>query len=435
MRLPVQSPIRWILIALLAAGASAARAQPQPPSFTLNLLSMGGPLAWSDTTPIVAALQVGPVAATGVDLNAVLTDDATNERFAGGGLRICAEPTGTCTPVTALPANQTTKVFLRLRDDATPPAAGKYVGTVEFYAKEGKASAGQLTITVTSWPQKIVGMALIALGLLLSFGFTIGVRNGLLRAQLLAPAAELRDRLGELQARLTALSSGFETPLISGLLRTLRDQLSDKALEGANFVPGVFAPAFSPQANATLYQQFLDRVGAWSIALQHIIGQGLKPLAQMSTATVPDTQKPAIGAAFAAAVKTIDGLAAIASPSDGPQPIANIDQAIGAALDAVKTALANAKVPPVGGAVPVVSDSDHLRFQISVLSLALWVYAGLLSWVAGSFLLVLNHLDFGRPWDYAWCLGWGLGLPAASQLAQATPTTISASLGVTLAKQ
>jgi hypothetical protein len=80
-------------------------------------------------------------------------------------------------------------------------------------------------------------------------------------------------------------------------------------------------------------------------------------------------------------------------------------------------------------------NSQHLHYQIAILSFANWTVAALLTAVIGSYALIFSHLDFGRPSDIWLCLLWGLGVPVlGGQFASITPASLASNLGVNVVK-
>ena len=407
--------------------------------FSWNVVSLGGIMSWSDDRPIVAVVTVGPVPATNLVANVILTDETTATAFAAGDLQICRNPTGNCNQTMSLGANQTYKLFLRPPADVRP-SSGKYAGSIELIASEAQSAAANVTIFVTDgWHQSFGVLALLA-GVMFSLGVNVGIRNRLARLQLLAPAVALRTAFAALETRAQALKCmgrGAETTVAR--IKDWQGRLSDSSLERNSFVPGCFSIT-APSATASQpYQQMLDNAGAWTIALAQIIDKGLVPLSKLSTDGIEPAKLQAAPKAIADAWTAVDDLALPSDSSgDGPAPPA---PATAALEDAIAEQVAKAKAALGTGEValaffrPGATASEHLRFQIAVLGLASWIIAALLTGTVGSYILVFSNLGFGTTNDLWVCFLWGLGLQAVGgQLAQATPSSLASSLGVSLAK-
>jgi hypothetical protein len=410
--------------------------------FSWNVVSLGGIMSWSDDRPIAAVVTVGPVPATNLVADAVLTDETTATAFAAGDLQICTNRTGNCNQTTTLGPNRTYRLFLRPPADVRP-SPGKYTGSIELIASEAQSAAANVTIYVTDCLHRFFGIFALLVGVLLSGGVTVGIRNQLARLQLLAPAVALRTAFDALEKRaqpLKCLGRGAKTTVAR--IDDWQKRLSDSSLERNSFVPG-WLSITAPTATASQpYQQMLDNAGAWTIALAQIIDKGLAPLSKLSTNGIDPAKLQAAQKAIADAWTAVDDLALPSdSLGDGPAPPAPATAALDDAI-AVQLAKANAALVTAGiGAValalsrPGATASEQLRFQIAVLGLASWIIAALLTGTVGSYILVFINLGFGTTNDLWACFLWGLGLPAVGgQLAQATPSSLASSLGVSLAK-
>lgn len=413
-------------------------------TFSWNVVSLVSTLSWSVDRPIAAMVTVGPVPATNVVANAVLTDDATAVAFGAADMQVCMNRTGQCQRATGLAANQTYRLFLRPPADVQP-MPGKYTGAITLISSEDKSAASQVTVHVTDSAHKALGVVSILVGVLLSFAVTIGVRNQLARKQLLAPAAELRDSFSAFAVRLAGLRcQGVAADNTTRCAREWKERLGDASLTRKSYVPGVFAIAAPVAAAGQPYQKLLDNAGAWTAVLSRIIDNGLDPLSKLdlSQITAPAKQKTAADAISAAwrnidaQAKTLGERLAAATPDQPAAPALE-------ALDSTISVEVRKAQAAYDGALGLVSDvapvrrtaSQRLQFQIAVLSSATWAIAALFTVLVGSYVLVISNLDFGRVSDLWLCFFWGVGLPTAgSQLSQATPSSLAGSLGVNVVK-
>ena len=412
-----------------------------PDTFSWNVISLGGTSSWSEDQPLIATVIVGPVPVTDLLANAVLTDDTTGRQFASGDLQVCFNRTAACEVADGLQANHTYRLFLR-PPTKSRPFPGKYTGSIELIGSGNRSSAANVTIYVTDLRHQAEGVGMLLIGILISFAITVGIRNGLARTQLLAPAVELHDAFARLDDRVTKLecASLVATTTIARL-RDWERRLTKEELQKASLVPSWWSIAAPPPPNPQPYQQLLDEAGLWVAALTTIVETGLAPLAALKTDKIADpatrqTVEQKIGSAWHA----IDILAVPPNGTLSPAPSSDalattISAQVSSAQSAVNTALAAIGGAASAGGNSRSMESQHLRFQIAALSLASWTVAGLLTAAVGSYVLVFSHLDFGRPSDLWLCLLWGMGLPAVGgQLTLAAPSSLAGSLGVNLIK-
>lgn len=420
------------LVALaLALLPGAAQAGP----FYLSVSPLGSQLSWTKGQSIVTSVTVGDVPATNLHVNAALTDDVTAKQFGDADLVACPTPDVKCTPVTTLPADTSQRLYLRPRL-GTQPAPGKYVGTVQLVANEGKSDSAQLTIEVTTGFYIGLGIALVTLGTLLSFAITIGVRNRMVRLQMLQTVGAVSDRLGVVEDQLAACAPKPEpTPITTRAISIAHEALTIGALDRAGLLPRLWSLDPASFVNAAGFKDRVDQAAGWTTVLGHIVNLGFAQLVHIyanrpSGPAVAAATAQANDMAITTAWNQIDALATNQSGAIEAAPnLANVDAQIAAAVNGTQSIVGR-----IGGGPSGTIDSERLVKQVSILSFASWAVAALLTTLVGSYVMVVSHNDFGRLNDLWLCLFWGLGLPTVTQLSQATPSTIAGSVGITLPK-
>ena len=316
---------------------------------------------------------------------------------------------------------------------------GKYVGavTVASSDKPGGESVS-LTVHVTSWFWRGLGVGVILIGVGLAWWATVFLRNRLNRNQLLLPAVALREAGARAQAQVEALRLPAEATRVKTLLTAIGKELSDDQLQ-LNGLPTLWTLPGAPPINDTKInelRQYLGKVGLWLSACQAIITTGLVPLEAKRPAQT--LKGPAHVAALDQALIQVDQLAQLANahqalttnPAPTPEALAQqitaANTALQARLDGLDLA---AGVQPSPDRKNSVSDARHqptvdsLRLQIANDTYAAWSFILLVTVLAGSYMLVFKNTGFGTALDLLEALLWGLGLPAAAQLTAGTTTT------------
>jgi hypothetical protein len=416
--------------------------------------------SWTEGQSIVTTVTVGPKPATNILVNAGLVDTATGAQFGGGDLVACqavqADPKKPdCTPVTSLQPNTTQRVYIRPKSGMAP-FPGKYTGTVQLTANEGKSDGAQFTINVTTGGYLALGVFMVALGTLLSMIVTVGVRNRMVRLQMIRSVEAVLSRLTIVELQLAGCK-GDKTPSTTITIGNVRTALSIGTLDAEGLLPRSYSVNAAGFADAADFKDRLDNAAAWVTVLGHVVNLGFAQLTHLAgqTASIAAaagiraaTPGAAAGAgaaaalaagnnmtsAIAAAWQEIDALAESKSGQFEPAPDLSATDTQIAGYVASVTAVALTAAGPIGGGPSKAMDSERLNVQINVLSFASWALAALLTTLVGSYVMVLSHLDFGSPGDLWLCLFWGFGLPTVTQLSQATPTSIAGSVGVTLPK-
>ena len=383
-----------------------------------------GVQAWSSRAPLVITVSMGAAPATHLLARSTLTEERSNQLFGGGVLTVCSKPfLADCGPIEEVAAGQPVQLYLHPK---YAPGPGKYTGTIQLFAAEGRSEPAPVTVYVTGWLWKLWGLMALLLGLAASLILTVGVRNGLQRAQLLAPAATLEEAFAELEARLPSQTERVEQTRET--IRAWRDHLSTRQLEAAGFVPRRFAVVAPPPDKQASYQDWLTRGSAAASALDRLLG-GFQALAAVERA-LPEDADGMVRGTVEAAWSEVDALSA-AARSDVPNAAvtSEVDRAIAGVLSQLRRRIAAPTAELL--TPPARRKSERIRFQVSAYSLATWTFVAMVTFVVGAYALVLARPEFGRVQDYVVAFLWAFGLPsAAAQLAQLSPNALAASLGV-----
>ncbi|WP_162915126.1 hypothetical protein [Desertibaculum subflavum] len=368
--------------------------------------------------PIAIGVTVGPVPATNVSLSGTtLVEARTKHRLAGERLTLCRAPSG-CdgTPLTLEPNRSHRLWLLPTGDDAL---IGKFSGTITLTAAEkpigGTASA---TIFATTSARRWLGVAVILLGVAVGWGLTGPLRSWMRRLQLLRPAAVLVDKLAALRPRLDG--SPGETAELRKALNGIEAELSEAVLEQEGHLPAHIPwPWSSDGPNPTAYRDYLQ-ARSQQVACLDMLIEAVSDLRRLWAAAAPPDQPR-----YEAAINEIDELAS-ARRTDA----AALAQAIAAIMARAQPAAKGLRAP----SAPAPTRYEQLTVATRRLSLAVWAGYAALTVALGAYVLVWTNNGFGVGLDYLDCLFWGAGLPAATQLAQATPATVATALGVSNAK-
>lgn len=418
--LSLLSAAAFIIVATFGQAAQAA-----PPAFLdWVVFPPGGVQAWSPRSPLVVTVSMGAAPATRLLARSTLMEEQSNQLFGGGVLTVCSKPyLADCGPIQEVAAGQPVQLYLH---PTYPPRPGKYTGTVQLFAAEGRSEPATVTVYVTSWAWKLWGLIALALGLAASLALTVGVRNGLQRAQLIAPANTLEDAFADLEGRLPSQTGRVEQTRET--IRGWRESLSIGHLEAAGYVPRRFAIAAPPPDKTAAYQDWLNRGSAATSALDRLLG-GFQALGAAERA-LPDEVDGLVQGTVEAAWSEMDALAAHARP-DVPNAavLPEVDSAITGVLAQLRRRVAAPSVDLL--LPPVRRKSERIRFQVGSYSLATWLFVALITFVVGAYALVLARPEFGRVQDFVVSFLWAFGLPsAAAQLAQLSPNALSAVIGV-----
>ena len=374
--------------------------------------------------PLPISVSVGASAASGVKVGYVSLIEKQYKRPIGPeGLRLCKSASKVCTDASLqLEANQFHDLWLW-----GVKGEGVYEGTVSISSADKPTGEPplQMTVYVSSTNAKVFGVLLIALSVFIAFLFSVVFRSLLNRKQLLVPVASVVETLWVLKSR----TSLFPQKLLnlcsatSEQIEVVQKSLEIQFLETSGLPP--ILPGFGSGPTVDTYKKYVAEKSQLTQILNIVVNEGLAAVSDIllltDAAAVPE-------AAIKTAVDTIETAARYKSNS--PPIEDTVRQAITIALQNFKNA---AGIKDFGFSGKSVERPDQLRLEIAALNLSSWVFVLVLTTVVGALALVLigdSSLGFGTTADYVKCVLWGLGLPAGSQLASATTSTVTTTFGV-----
>jgi hypothetical protein len=296
---------------------------------------------------------------------------------------------------------------------------GQFEGTVTLASNEKpEGDTVQLSVGVSTLAHKLWGVATIALGVALAWFGTVYVRNAISRDLLLSPVVAARATLRGIQVQV----KNGKPPAVSveALCERIESELRNIEL-GNNGLPPVF-PLFVATTATSLadFKAYTQKRLDWIAAIGLVVREGLQEVWR----TAPGPGAPLTPAG---AVKKLGDLLSV--PTAPP-----LDQ-LHAAVAAIVVQL-----QPAGGVPGLVGSranaspqtSVELQAHVTRLSAAGWFFMLAVTALAGSYILIFGpgNAGFGTVPDYIKCVLWGLGLPAGTQLMQATTGSIATSWGV-----
>jgi hypothetical protein len=356
-------------------------------------------------------------------------DSSGAASFGAERLQLVETPNSTGDGKFSLKGRDTHTFYLRFKDDA-PRTEGKFSGAVSFAIDERPdLQTLQVTLNATSDRSRFVGVALLAIGLLISWWTTARARPAIARLQAEKPVIALRNALDQFRKDLGAVPSipGIAYPEMINRVANLNDMITIKRLDEDSLLPSSFALSLSAVADSsTLLQARLADVSAKLLAMSTVLNNGiLKITSQYST--VPQWKKdralialPQLDPVGATAMTDTDAntrMAPILAAYDAPPPN-NVQS------DSVPRSLV---VEPVS--------VQEINYRIEHFSNVGWWIWGVVSVVVGCAILVVPNPGFGTLMDWILCFLWGLGIPTASaKLQELTPSGVGANVGVTFPK-
>jgi hypothetical protein len=421
-----RADVSLLLVAIAVIVAISGRpAQAAPPAFLdWVVFPPGGVQAWSPGTPLVVTVSMGAAPATHLLARSTLMEVHSNQLFGGGVLTVCSKPLlSDCRAIEEVAAGQPVQLYLHPK---YPPGPGKYIGTVQLFAAEGRSEPAPVTVYVTGWAWKFWGLVALSLGLAASLALTVGVRNGLQRVQLLAPAAALKDAFAELEGRLAS-----QTDRVAGARETIRawrDNLSTPQREAAGYVPRRFSLLAPSDGKTAAYQDWLNRGSVAVSALDWLLS-GFQALATAER-KLPVEADGMVRGTLEAAWSEMDALSCNAR-SDLPDAVVtpDIDAEIAEILEQLHRRLGTPSAERL--MPPARRKPERIRFPVTTYGLTTWIFVAAVTFIVAAYTLVLGRLEFGRAQDYVVAFLLAFALPSvAAQLAQLSPNALAASMGV-----
>jgi hypothetical protein len=382
--------------------------------------SMPAGIGLEPDRPIPIDVWVGDHEATNIRMTVSMVDATTKNALSDG--KIYGDEALSKT-ITTLPAKTMTRAWIKATHDS-----GTYTGSVTLRSDEQPAgiTVASTTLYVSSLWRKLWGVFWIAFGVLVAWFTTVIARNAVNRAQLMSPAAALRDRLNAVRAQLAKASSTMavasDAQYAPKKIQDLLTSLDIEALQ-AQGLPPQFPRPFSPPTTSTTintYMTYIQTTESW-VAVVEMVVAGIRKAYTLKTPGDPGSE-----ARVRQALSTIDALVTAPAPPALSDVKMHIDSALQSAVDG-RTERASAASISVG--LPTMK---QLTFTLNVASIASWAIVLLASVAVGSYILVFssNGAGFGTPTDALQCVLWGLGLPYGASLLQSSTSSVSAAFNV-----
>ena len=330
---------------------------------------------------------------------------------------------GSKTKTAMLAAGSVTPLMLKI--DPTKLANGKYTGSIDLAATGSTDTKSfALTVSRSSTCARLLGVALIFLGVVVSVGVGVFARNASARAQALAPAARLLAILTAIEAKLrTCLPVG--APSLQSALKRVGVELSTGTLRIQGYISSFFGSPLRVSTAPSDYAAYLQLRSDALKAYGYLTEQFCK-LQELKTKKPPATAAEV--KAYDDALIALDDIAKTPPPYD----MTVISQQVNTVFATLTAAMPAAAL---GGGTPSTGTSSmqHLLFVIDVLNAGAWVIWAAITTVTGAAALVFSNTAFGTPLDFVKAFLWGVGVQVAGQqLQQLLPANVSTALGITL---
>ena len=358
-------------------------------------------------------------------VHATLQDAATGAQLGPAHLWLCfPTPSDCATPINLTP-NTTARVTLRIAPDFQN--VGAFTGLVAITADEKNGTESfDLTVLATSPAAQVVGVALIATGIVLSWIVLVVMRQLALRSDALLPAAQVGDAVRDLRASVVQAEQQAKVEL-SALVSRLEGflaRLRPAALEGQGFIPPRIAVPFRPAVDrAADYKKFLGDLSLEVMAISVVMKEGVQR-------AIRELSQPGADIPVRDALGRLDLVADVTTAEEARRRIGPVIMRL---LTDLGQPQPQAQVGP--GRPEEIPTVLEVRAQLRQLSLGMWFIWGILTLVIGAATLVYTNYGFGTSLDYFKCFLWGLGVQVAGQqLQQLAPNTVGTALAVTFPK-
>lgn len=400
----------------------------------------GAPLAWAvhgpgaaitvtpdDRFPIVFVIGAQPANNVRVLSSSVAEqDDRTS--IAKQGFLLCTAAQGAPTdPDCKVSVNITGTGTYWLQAAGGLPSAGHYTGSILVSSSvkpEGESVALDVYIS-TAW-QKFFGAVAVLVGVGLSWLLTEWLRTRHTRAELLVPAAFLREQLQRVADALDTVPKALPTSTFDHTtrrLRSLQDRLTETALERERFIPrSISSPFGAPALDAQGYKALIEAVQKWIDPLLGVVAAIRKAAEPLLT----DGRKEVL-ALVEAAVSQVDQLVI----DDAPPTASTLATKLTPIQATLESELRKLSVPvpaPVAGASAAGASAQQIQLDLARSGALAWALTAVITTLIGWYVVVLSDLGFGTCRDYVMCVAWGLGLPIGAGLLQQTRQSVVTAL-------
>jgi hypothetical protein len=326
---------------------------------------------------IEIGVSVGPVPATGVGLSQAVFVEQTTKTLVGDGWELCDSLSDCKDHTFSIPANSQKRLWLRPKGGTE--VVGKYSGAIVIgVAQKRDGETATMSISGTSACRQWLGAGAILLGVLFAWTVTGYLQTQLNRAQLLRPAVVLMEQVDETHNRLKLCPPTLiqQTSQTSAALHTLAGNLSERALQTSNLLPGKIPNPYVAWApDPDNYKAYMARQTLKLAWLDLLVTQGFEKL----WAKVPAAPADVLLTAARQSSEALDALSGRDAPPQ-PDPLADIRGVVGAFPPA---ALAPPAAPPAAPVAPALS-YQRLTVEIASISLLTWVLFAVLATALGT---------------------------------------------------
>lgn len=346
-----------------------------------------------------------------------LQDSDTNERINVDAFTLCIDTV--CGRSVSMPGGKTTPVFLQANALAVP--YGEYTGNLTLAADGAALSQGiELTLLATGTDIKVVGVALILLGVMLAWFVTVFAPHQGRRIEALRPAVVLRECAAAWHGKLADADklTSIVSERAKKALAKIQADLSDAELKKLGYVPGPFPPATTTELQPIeTYKIYLKTRSDRLNVIARVVSTGIESIAaDWSTYQADSGHRDAAEEALTA----LDRLSDTAAPG-------TVDTSIAAVLTKLDGVVKGAgRALRAGRTAGETMTSESLATQLESFNVGVWLIWVAITVASGWAALILTNNGFGSTQDLFTCFGWGLGLQAIGpQLSQLTTTKIS----------
>jgi hypothetical protein len=428
--MPPAGGTRYLIIERISPLAYTVAKAPPTPTWAIEKI---GPIAGSTGDPIPITVTTGDDAISGLNIVPNTLFEKNTERPLGTvapngnqSLWLCRPDDDTCAncdPKKAscfksisIPARSTQVLNLMGADKS-----GHYTGSVIIATREGgTATSNDSVIDLTTTLERTVGLATIALGVIVStFGMAF-LRSYQSRIEAMRDARIGIERIDALSRELAKVCAGEKFPNTTIKLEQLKAALNLDALKKNGLGKYPVSPSQTMAAGPAKVSPYILGIVSQVAALELIARNGLEVVA------TEIAKKP--NATLQNIFMQLDKLAL------GLTPSITIDQAQ-ANIDAVTQAPEHATFlleTNTSTKRNTLRSLPQLDSTLAVLSVTGWVFVIATTILAGAYALLFSSggNGFGDSQDYGLCLLWGLGLPLGAQALQLTVSSILNSFGV-----
>jgi hypothetical protein len=417
-----------------------------PANFTWSVLQPGAPwLAWfgldsfQPATTIVATAGAYP--ATNFRLaQSTLQNSLGTAQIGLQDLEFCVDISN-CDqgqPFTINPqSNRTFYVRLKDRKGQSLTQNGKYTGTLSFAVNERpELQTVNMTLNISSLLIKIAGTVALALGIFLAWWLSVRARSLLLRLEALKPVAFLRESIDALLGELDKIKDKVKpdlpdaAPTIRKKLNDIKDSLEENKLDGAGCLPPAFPSPYPGGTDTTerLKTYLADRQKVFD-GLMVLVRNGMEIVMQ------DWDLHPNFRDKIKVALQSLDRKAE-SDKLDREAASTAVNEILSIYHEQTRP---EADVPTRKGyfdrAASKPLNTEYIRWETGRIYLKGWWIWGIITFLGGLAVLVLNSPGFGTFLDLIFCFFWGFGLPTGLEKIQGfTPGNYATNLGLTQIK-